>query len=143
MFKAIADEFPGALSELDLLPLDEIDRRERALADAAVGGPVEAWMRWLAGYHALMRAALHIKLRLRGARDVGGDLARSLAADASAIAGDEVDEELVRAVAAPPGGRIHRAVLARLAREASEDPEAIADALFPRRRAIRGRSRDG
>ena len=137
IFKALADEFPGALNELDMLPLEIIDERAAALGRAARGGRGEPWMEWLLAYHALMRAALRVKLRLARARVVSDARAQSLAADASAIAGTPVDAELVRAIARPPAGRITPLVYARLGRTFGVAPNEIADALFPRRRALR------
>src|SRR5262249_52406116 len=80
VFKALATEFPGALNELDMLPLDVIDERAAALSRAAGGAPTEPWMDWLFAYHALMRAALHVKARLARTRVVSDDEAASLAA---------------------------------------------------------------
>lgn len=139
VFKTLAEEFPGALNELDMLPLDEIDRRQAALEGAARGAPVEPWMAWLHGYHALMRAALRVKGRLRKTRDVTEARAGALATEATTCAGTPVGPEFVRAVARPPGGRITPVVLERLAALCEADPEVILDALFPHRRARRQR----
>jgi hypothetical protein len=139
VFKALAEEFPGALNELDMLPLDEIDRRRAALDGAATGAPVEPWMAWLHGYHALMRAALRVKGRLRKAREITDARAGALAAEATTCAGTPVGPDFVRAVARPPGGRITPVVLARLAALFEVDPEVILDTLFPHRRARRQR----
>jgi hypothetical protein len=131
VFKELAREFPGCLRELDTLPLDELDARAGALAAAAAGGPVEPWMEWLAGYHALLRAALRIKPRA-GAR-LDDARAEALARDASAVAGVEVDAAFAREVAAPPGGRVVGVVLARLERSHGRPAATIKAALFPSR----------
>src|SRR5258706_498219 len=81
VFKALADEFPGCLNELDTLPLEEIDARHGALAAAAAGGPILDWMAWLAGYHALLRAALRIRIRATRSRIVDEARALTLAED--------------------------------------------------------------
>jgi hypothetical protein len=120
--KQLAREFPGALRELDSLPTDEIDARLQALER----GDDAPWMRWMARYHALMRAALHIKGRTRG----DDDLAR-LAAEAG------VDEPFARAVAAPIHGRIMAVVFDRLAAEEGLPRQALWDALFPPRKGPR------
>lgn len=114
VFRALAAEFPGCLNELDTLPLETLDARAASLAGAAAGGPVEPWMEWLWGYHALLRAALALKPRV--ARGPELDLARAerLAREASASAGVTVDSAFVRAVADPPGGRLVTVVLAHL-----------------------------
>jgi hypothetical protein len=135
VFKALADAFPGALHELDTLPLALIDARIEALRAAASGGPEEPWMAWMLGYHALMRAALRVKIRLSRRRDLDDQRARALAEDASAHAGVTVDEAFVRAVASPPDGRIARVVYAQLEVRFGEDRAAIRTALFPRRGA--------
>jgi hypothetical protein len=138
VFRTLAEEFPGALNDLDMLPLEEIDRRAAALASASAGGPVLPWMEWLCAYHALMRAALRVKRRLARTRDVAGDRAIALAEEATSIAGIPLDADFVRAVARPPLGRITPLVLARLSELFGAEPDAIADELFPRRRALRG-----
>ena len=135
VFKALADAFPGALHELDMLPLERIDARIEALRAAISGAPEEPWMAWMLAYHALMRAALRIKIRMSRRRDLDDERARSLAQDASLHAGVSVDEAFVRAVASPPEGRIARVVYAQLEVRFGEDREAIRAALFPRRGA--------
>ena len=129
IFKALAGEFPGCLRELDTMTLEQIDARARDLGRAAAGGASEPWMEWLVGYHALLRAALRIKPRVRA----GLDDARAvkLARDASAWAGIEVDAAFVREVADPPGGRVVSVVLARLERLHGRPAAVIKGALFP------------
>jgi len=139
VFKALAEEFPGALNELDMLPLDEIDRRQATLEDAARGAPIEPWMAWLHGYHSLMRAALRVKGRLLKVRDVTEARADALAAEATTCAGTPIDSAFVRAIARPPGGRITPVVLERLSALFGAEPDVILDELFPRRRARRQR----
>src|SRR6185436_18311929 len=77
----LAREFPGALRELDLLPLDEIDRRFERLEAAALRGSVEPWMGWMHAYHLTMRAALGVKRRLAGQRVVAEATALEIAAE--------------------------------------------------------------
>lgn len=113
-FRALAETFPGALHELDTLPLDEIDRRAEALEAAASGGDRAPWMEWQHGYHALLRAALRIKARARK-RELDDARVEALARDASQHAGVEVDAAFVRAVAAPVRGRIVGIVATSLA----------------------------
>src|SRR5262249_43294414 len=131
VFRELAREFPGALSELDRLPLDEIDGRARALDDARAGGDVAPWMRWMIRHGALFRAALHVKARLAGVHEVDDALAKELAAEASQEAASPLDEAFVRSVARPPAGRIARVVLARLAAELNESEATIRSALRP------------
>ncbi len=59
--RRLTERFPGALYELDTLPLAEIDGRAAALRDAAARfGEAErpAWMGWMWRYHVLVREDL-------------------------------------------------------------------------------------
>ncbi|HEY3593247.1 MAG TPA: hypothetical protein VGL13_05215 [Polyangiaceae bacterium] len=131
--RALAREFPGALRELDTLPLDEIERRVEALERAAAAAATERWMEWMHGYHVTMRAALFVKARV--ARRASDEVdAIELAALASERSGIAVDESFVRAVAAPPAGRLNRAVFERLGAAFGVSPDEIWETLFPSRR---------
>ncbi len=110
----LAREFPGALRELDGLPLEEIDRRLALVTLALEGGPTEALLEWISRYHALMRAALTIKHRLSGRRSPSAEEAERLAESTSAELGVSCDALLVIEVADPPGGRLNEVVFARL-----------------------------
>ncbi len=115
----LAARFPGALRELDALPLDAIRRRLDALEGVlASQGPADPWMEAIALFHALMRGALVAKRWLAGRKVVqastAADFEAALAtlpfsADAGAWVAD-----LAR-VASPPRGRVADAVLERLA----------------------------
>ena len=147
--RALAAEFPGALRELDSLPLHELQSRAAALDAAAAapeatgaldaalvatpsardataapnasvtGAPVEPWMLWLIAWNAYFRAALWLKAH---PSDVRG---------ASARAGLAIDQDFAAAVACPPRRRLVRAVLERVARDFGEAPDAIEARLFP------------
>ena len=104
VFRALAGEFPGALHELDNLPLEEIDRRLAVIAQIERGGPVEPWMAWMQAYHALMRAALYMKIRVARAESLSSGEAAALAERASAHAQTDVDADFVVSVKHPPGG---------------------------------------
>jgi hypothetical protein len=110
--RALAREFPGALRELDTLPLAELDRRAAAL-EAAARHPADArpWMGWMARFHELLRAALTVK---------SGRPA-------------ELPDELRAQVARPPGGRLIALVVQQIGRESGAATDAIAQALLPRR----------
>ena len=137
VFKALAEEFPGCLNELDTLPLETIDARAVALFAAAAEGPVLDWMGWLAGYHALLRAALRIRIRSTRAREINAARAVELAEDASAHSGAAIDAAFVQAVLRPPDGRIIPVVYERLAALHGAPAEAIKRALFPHSRGGR------
>jgi hypothetical protein len=131
-FRTLAARFPGALRELDTVPLADLDDRadalERAARDPAAFQP---WMGWLHGYHAWMRAALALKPRL-AALALDADLAARLAGEISNRTGLAVDPAFVHAVAAPPGGRVRTVVLACVAREYGAPLDALHATLLPR-----------
>lgn len=72
--RTLAREFPGCLRELDTLGPAELGRRAAAAAAAAAGGAREAWMDWIASYHALMAEALAARARGEGGRAPEGRL---------------------------------------------------------------------
>jgi hypothetical protein len=134
VFKALAAEFPGCLNELDTLALEEIDARGDALAAAAAGGALLDWMAWLDDYHALLRAALRIRIRTARSRVVDEARARELAEDASKHSGAGIDPAFVQAVVRPAGGRILPVVFARLALLHGAPAGTIKRTLFPHSR---------
>lgn len=134
--RALAAEFPGALREVDALPMDEIVARERCLAARASLEESPAWARWLAAYHGLMRVTLALK-RLLSARDHDDAALRALGDRATDPGGEPLGEDYVRAVRAPPRGRLGVVVFARLGARFEVPPEAIWQALFPTRREDR------
>lgn len=111
LMRELAAEFPGALREIDLLALATIEDRLRALDDVIqCGGDVALWMRCVADYHAMLRAALRIK-RMALPRH---DLVAALQALAGAyVPGegeprlDEFDEAMLGAVLNPAEGRLN------------------------------------
>ncbi|AUX21997.1 hypothetical protein SOCEGT47_024980 [Sorangium cellulosum] len=133
VFRALAREFPGALNELDNLPLDEIERRLDAIARAQGGAPEERWMAWIHGYHALMRAALYVKIRVARREALSEIEASSLAERAAEHAGAAVDAAFVMGVKAPPDGRLNRLVLGRLAAMFGASPAELRATMFPGR----------
>ncbi len=152
----LAQEFPGALRELDILGLAELLRRigqlEHALGeghagdmavntdDGAVDDAVDdafddRWMSWVLAYHGLMRAALIIKRASGRTKQLSGTaLARALAA-ARATCTLPVDESFAGAVIRPPGRRLTTVVLTRMAAHFETSATEIGRALFPARRA--------
>lgn len=124
VLRALAGEFPGALRELDRMPLDEIERRAEVLELAASGGPVEPWMQWLVAYHALLRAALFVKAEV--ARGIA--IEEELAGRASAYADIDVDADLLRTMAKAP--RVSRAALDEVARRFGQTREDVEKVLL-------------
>jgi hypothetical protein len=119
--RALADEFPGALRELDTLTSEEIDERARACER----GEDAPWMDWMAAYHAHMRAALELR---RPDADFAAIAART---------GVTVDDDFIAQVANPPHGRLMVTVFDRLASLFGVERRAIWDALFPPRKGPR------
>lgn len=129
--RALSNEFPGALRELDSLPLEDIEARIDALDRAAGTGGVAEWMRWMLAYHQAMRAALFVKRRLVGRRRVPASEADALARAASHEIGFRCDAAFVSAVAAPPSGRLNTVVFQHLAVTFGVEPLTLGAALFP------------
>lgn len=134
VFKRLAAEFPGALYELDRAPMEDLDARREALAATLAGAPEAPWMRPMAAYHALYRAALHVKARAGKGPAPGAEELSALAAAASRHAAIEVGVAFARAVARPAGGRIGPIVMAEVAARHGEAEDAIREAMFPTRR---------
>lgn len=126
VLRALAEEFPGALRELDALSLDAL----RARRDDAARDEPPPWVAWMHAYHRLMRATLWVKRAQRG-RDVSDELAR----EASARADITLDADYLRAVRRPPHGRLGALVFQRLGAAYAVAPEAMWQVLFPHPRA--------
>jgi hypothetical protein len=116
--RVLAARFPGALRELDELPLDEIEGRvsvlERALRSEE---PPPAWAAAFIDFHALWRAALRVRRLCRG-RDRDEAIAL-LRREYVAVAPEpDLDAVLVHldAILRPTGGRINGWVHAEVER---------------------------
>jgi len=115
----LAEEFPGALREIDTLPLEVIVERIDALASAERDPSRRApWMEAQVHFHRFARGALAAKRWLRGRKHVDAALRAAFVdalptmprgADARAFA-DELDR-----IAAPSRGRLMDVVYARVA----------------------------
>ena len=118
----LAEEFPGALREIDQLPLGTI--RERIVALSALEklpGTPAPWMIAQVAFHRHARGALAAKRWLAGRKDVTpamhADFARAHAGhDAALFASD------LRSVARPPRGRIVDLVFEHVARALDVTP---------------------
>ncbi len=136
--RTLSREFPGALRELDVLGLPEIQRRIRYLDQRPPphpgGDEPELWIPWILAYHALMRAALIAKRAYGRDRRVSTKAMPGIIQGASATAGIPVDEGFLRAVARPPGGRLAVVVFGELARRFAVPATRISTTLFPPRR---------
>lgn len=141
---SLAKEFPGALRELDALPLEVIEARRAALEAAQHSGAIEPWMEWMAAYHALLRAALFVKRLLAGRREVSQELAEAIRIRVHASTGVSCSERFVAAVARPPGGRLTQLIILCLAESFAVDPFSLRELLLPQPpRAPSGLARAG
>lgn len=144
---ALARRFPGALRELDELPMASIDARLAELEAALVAHAVPEWAALQVAYHGTYRLALRIKRRSarKGPLDDAAldraiaELCALAAGRAAAEAPDEpalaeLDLADLRAILRPAGGRLHPWVLGYVARAAGVSPLRVAEALFLRER---------
>lgn len=107
--RRLARRFPGALREIDQLPLEELRERLRAAEDAAADGEVPRWLEWCASYHRLLRAALD----LRAGRPC------------------ELPDDLRVRLAKPEGGRVNPIVFEWIAERAGVRARDVEGAIFP------------
>jgi hypothetical protein len=133
VFKALAEQFPGVLRELDSLPMSVIEARRQALSRVLAGETIESWMAWMAAYHTLMRTALWIKLRTAKHPDVNAERAAQLVRGVEREFGFGVDEQFVVDVARPRTGRINVVVLERLEKLFGVSANEIRREIFGKR----------
>jgi hypothetical protein len=136
--RALAARFPGALRELDELPMAEIEARLAVLRDVlARARPAPAWVALQLAYHGWMRAALRIKRIARGrdsahADAVLAELPERYAPDAYDPPLASFDRAMITAILEPLDGRLNPWVYAQVAATAGVDPDAVRRALFLR-----------
>ena len=135
--RSLAREFPGALRELDCLPLPILEARLDALEQVLTrGAEPEGWMRLQVSYHGFMRAILRIKRWSRDWPDEPEAALRALTAR-YVPATDEptlefFDTMSLGAIRKPPQGRLNPFVLAAVARLHGTTPEVVSNAIvFP------------
>lgn len=114
----LAARFPGALREIDELPLPEIDAKIAALTEASSDAALVApWMEATARFHELTRGALAVKRWLAGKKEIDA----TDRAEFERIARDVPDaiawRDDLAAIANPPRGKVTDLVFARIARE--------------------------
>lgn len=113
---ALARAWPGALRELDELPMDEIDARIARLRAAALDPSlVSPWMIAQDAFHRHARGALAAKRWLGKRKRVTTEVAEQFRASAPRDARPWADA--LDAVASPPRGRLMELVHARVADE--------------------------
>ena len=138
----LAREFPGALRELDELPLDVIRERIAALVvaerESTPAPQVALWMRAQVGFHRLARGALAVKRWLAG-RPLTPALEASFARAVATLPPEAAPwASSLAALARPPRGRVLDLVYAQLAVELGVDPETARNAVMPARRSRLG-----
>lgn len=134
--RALALAYPGALRELDRLPLGAIESRLSELErTCARGAPPELWMRLQISYHGYMRAALRIKRWSRQWPDdavtAALELARRYVPAADEPLLEHLDPATLHTICTPPQGRLNPVVLAAVARLHGVQPDQVQRALFP------------
>ncbi len=132
-FRALSEEFPGALRELDTLPMTTLERRCEELELVVGDGAVAlAWMIASEQYHRWMRAALWLKLRTRDG------LADELAVACSGRFSLAVSVQFVRQIADPPQGRLRRVVFEQVCNTTGMTLEELQQELLPTLRSKLG-----
>lgn len=130
--RALAGEFPGALRELDGLPLKVLDERLAAVLRAERGERREAWIEGIIAYHRHMRVALAVKRRLGAVRCLDSALAREIAQQVAAELNEHCAPAFVERVAKPPGGRLNHVVFRCLESELGTPYAELEELLFPK-----------
>ena len=136
--RALAKRHPGALREIDELPLEEIEARVGTLEEVVAGRaePPE-WAVYFLEYHGWMRAVLRVK---RLCLDCEGlDAAVERARSGYDPEPDEPSRELlcqpeiVAVIVRPRGGRLNPWIFERIALAHGVHPDHVRDTLFPPR----------
>lgn len=132
--RELSSRFPGALRELDELPLAEIDARIAAIEAAASGrGPVPGWAPTLIRYHGFMRVALRLKRAVR--RDADLEAVSRWVLDHYRAGPDEPPGDEILGAAAnilrPPSGRLSRWVLGQIAAREGRSLAEVEREAFP------------
>jgi hypothetical protein len=134
---ALAAAFPGALRELDRVPLPLIEQRLASLQAVVEGrAPLVAWMTLQIAYHGFMRAVLRLRRGLLSVSECDlSDPRACLQRLAYIAASDEPAPERLDATAlsiirSPPGGRLNPWVMEQVARHLAVCPADIERALF-------------
>ncbi len=135
---ALASRFPGALREIDELPLETIATRVSELRAAERGAPPAPWMEASHLFHSMTRGALCAKRWLAGRKEVDDDVRAAFDRDAAAFCW-ETDargwrSDLAR-LAAPPRGRVTELVYERMSERLGISPREARHLVFgPSRR---------
>jgi hypothetical protein len=130
---ALASRFPGALREIDELPLETIASRLSELRATEGGAPASPWMEALHLFHSLTRGALCAKRWLAGRKDVGDEVRAAFEREATALCwGDDArawGNDLSR-LASPPRGRVTELVYERMSAQLGVTPDEARTLVF-------------
>ena len=132
--RALAAATPGSLREIDVLPLDALEARLAHVQDALAGAPAAGWLVWMVEFHAWMRLALALRaadLRADAARALSWAHAREREPLDLALGNEHVDDDAVRALLRPEGGRLVPVALRFVARAHDRSAAEVERALFP------------
>jgi hypothetical protein len=132
--RELAADFPGALRELDELPIQLIEERIVALEAALAGGPLPDWARWAIAYHGLLRVVLRIRRRAGKDKDLAALtewLAHRYLPTADEPSLEELSAEVVAEILRPPDGRLNRWVFAYLAPSFGQTADELEKVIFP------------
>ena len=131
---ALARRYPGALREIDELPIADIERRIAELEAAEIDASrIAPWMNAQAEFHRLARGALAVKRWLAG-RTPTPEIDEAFAEALSTM--PERDEALtwaddLAALAKPPRGRVMELVYVKLACVLGVDVSVARHAVLP------------
>jgi hypothetical protein len=133
--RSLARQFPGALRELDRLPLPLIEARLRELEQVLAEGREPAlWMSLQVSYHGFMRATLRIKRWSRAWPDEQAAALSALAARYVPAADEPAlgffDAQVLALIRNPPAGRLNPFVIASVAHLHGTTPDAVGNALL-------------
>jgi hypothetical protein len=130
---ALAARFPGALREIDELPLETIASRLSELRAAEGGAPTSRWMEALHLFHSLTRGALCAKRWLGGRKEVGAEVRAAFELEAAALCwADDARAwggDLSR-LASPPRGRVTELVYERMSAQLGVTPDEARTLVF-------------
>ncbi len=137
---ALASQFPGALREIDDLPLDAIRERASELRAAEDGGKIAPWMTATHLFHTLTRGALCAKRWLAGRKSIDAAMLEAFDREADALCWTD-DARAWRndlvTLASPPRGRVTELVYARVGALLDMSSENVRLLIFGRSRRER------